>query len=310
MADREQTPKSPVKIIGWILPRTISTALCKCLSGIEGMEIWFERFSRAYVVKNEYEKQTGDKMPLEYEGNEDKVREAIKLFGRFIGTDSQLVPERMVYGNVKKDIKRSTSKYIFVKEAYLVFEDKATRPHLPSGFKHVFFIRDPYRLFTSYRKAIYKHLTNVGIRTGDPDDEEAFDIEYDDPIMKPNEFYSGTLEFLKYVRDNLDPYPIVINTNDLLADPAKVLKKFCHLTGLPYSDSLLHWDASPDITKTWKTASDDIMKLSIPFFETAVLSDGFLPLKPTVPVEKMPRDVIRLAKQAMPYYEELNKIKI
>ncbi|XP_041457556.1 uncharacterized protein LOC121409714 [Lytechinus variegatus] len=305
MADSEQTP---VKIIGWILPRTISTALCKCLSGIDGMEIWFERFSRAYSVKNEYEKQTGDKMPLEYEGNEEKVQKATKLFGRLSGTD--LVPERVVYDNVKKDIERSSSKYIFAKEGYVVFEDEATRPYLPTGFKHVFFIRDPYRLYTSYRMAMYKHLTNVGIRTGDPDDEEAFDMEYDDPLMKANEFYSGTLEFFKYVRDNLDPDPIVINTNDLLADPAKVLKKFCHLTGLPYSDSLLHWDASPDITKTWKTASDDIIKLSVAFFETAVFSDGFLPLKPTVPVEKMPRDVIRLAKQAMPYYEELNKMKI
>ncbi|XP_054771198.2 uncharacterized protein LOC129279111 [Lytechinus pictus] len=305
MADSEQTP---VKIIAWVLPRTISTALCKCLSGVEGIEIWFERFTRAYSVKNDYENRTGDKMPLEYEGNEEKVREATKLFGRLSGTD--LVPERVVYDYVKKDIERSTSKYIFAKEGYLAFEDKATRPYLPSGFKHVFFIRDPYRLYTSYRIAMYKHLTNVGIRTGDPDDEEAFDIEYDDPIAKANNFYSGALEFLKYVRDNLDPDPIVINTNDLLANPAKVLKKFCHLTGLPYSDSLLHWDASPDITKTWKTASDDIIKLSVAFFETAVFSDGFLPLKPTVPVEKMPRDVIRLSKQAMPYYEELNKMKI
>eukprot|EP00057_Strongylocentrotus_purpuratus_P027720 XP_011682194.1 PREDICTED: uncharacterized protein LOC105446719 [Strongylocentrotus purpuratus] len=305
MADRDSTP---VRIFAYILPRTISSALSKCLSGVDGMEIWFELFSRASFVRQEYELQTGDDMPMEYEGNEEKVQEAAKLFRRFIGTD--IVPDKVVYGNVKRELQASTSKYIFAKEGYFAFPDEKTRQYIPGGFKHVFLIRDPCRLFTSYRKAIYQHLTSVGIRTGDALDEEAFDIERDDPIMNANEFYKGIVELWKYVRDNVDPDPIVINTDDLLANPAEMLSKFCHLTGLPYSDSLLQWDASPDVTKTWKTGIDDIIELSIAFFETAVYSSGFLPQKPAVPLKKLAPDVRRLAEASMPYFEEINKYKI
>nr|XP_054771650.1 uncharacterized protein LOC129279573 [Lytechinus pictus] len=133
----------------------------------------------------------------------------------------------------------------------MAFPDKKSRQYLPKGFKHVFLIREPHKLFTSYMKAMYQHLTNVGIRSGDAADEGAFDIGHGDPVMNANEFYSGITELWNYVRDNLDPNPIVINTDDLLANPAEVLQKLCDLTGLPYSDSLLHWDASPDVINNW-----------------------------------------------------------
>ncbi|XP_041482327.1 uncharacterized protein LOC121429413 [Lytechinus variegatus] len=299
---------SPVRIMAWIMPRTISTALCKCLSSVDGMEIWFELFSYASFVRKEYEQQTGNKLPMVYEGNEKTVRDAAKRFESLVGTN--ILPEKVVYHNVQKELEASTSKYIFVKEGYMAFPDKKSRQYLPKGFKHVFLIREPHKLFTSYRKAMYQHLTNVGIRSGDAADEEAFDIGHDDPVMNANEFYSGITDLWLYVRDNLDPNPIVINTDDLLADPAGVLEKFCNLTGLPYSDSLLHWDASPDVIKNWIRVSDNIIKLANAFFETAVLSSSFLPPKPAIPIDKLSPDVRKLAKVSMPHFEKINQFKI
>nr|XP_054771342.1 uncharacterized protein LOC129279275 [Lytechinus pictus] len=299
---------SPVRIFAWVVPRTISTALSKCLSNIGGMEIWFELFTYAQVVRQEYENKTGNQMPMEYEGNEDTAREAAELFmARLQG--SRLVPERVVFGNLMKEFQASNSKYIFAKEGYLAFPDKRSRQYIPPGFKHVFLIRDPVAVFTSYRKNSYRELTRTGVRTGDPKDEEAFDIEYDDTILNAGEFFSGTAECFRYVRENLDPNPIVINSDDLLANPAEVLKKFCHLTGLPYSDSLLQWDASKDVTKTWKTAGNESILNHI-FYETAVTSGRFLPPKTAIPSDKLPPDVRRLAHQSMPYFEEMNKYKI
>nr|XP_054771284.1 uncharacterized protein LOC129279207 [Lytechinus pictus] len=305
MADHQN---SPVKILAWVLPRTISTALTKCLSSLEDMEIFFELFLYSSFVRKVYEAQTGDDMPMNYDGNEEKVLEAIKRYGSLINTD--LVPERVVYSDVNKAIQSSDKKYIFVKEAYMAFPDEKSRQYLPTGFRHVFLIREPYRLLASYRDALYRHMTNVGMRSGDSVDKEAFDMEHDDPITNTSEFYRKNLEFFKYIRDNLDPNPIIINTDDLLANPAEMLKKFCHLTGLPYSDSLLKWDESSDIIKTWKTASEDIINLSIAFYETAVFSRGFHPPKPAAPIENITPDVIKLANASMPYYQELNKYKI
>nr|XP_054750048.1 uncharacterized protein LOC129255744 [Lytechinus pictus] len=298
---------SPVRILAWAVPRTISTAFIKCLSSVDGMEVWFELFTGASFVRNEYEQQTGHEMPMEFEGNGEQVLEATKLFERFIGT--RLVPERVVCGNLQKELQASSSMYIFAKEGCIAFPDKRSRKYLLPGFKHVFLIRNPVAVFTSYRKCAYQQLTRVGIRTGDSEDEDEFDMEYDNPVINPSRFFTEIVEMFHYVRDNLDPDPIVINTDDLLANPAEVLKKFCHLSRLPYSDSLLQWDASNDIINNWKTTNDKYIKTSA-FYEAAVASDRFLPPKTAIPFEKLTPDARRLAIQSMPYFEVINQYKI
>ena len=42
-------------------------------------------------------------------------------------------------------------------------------------------------------------------------------------------------------------------------NPERILNKLCELTGLPYHDSLLHWDASTDVIKNWKAVGDNLV---------------------------------------------------
>nr|XP_054771364.1 uncharacterized protein LOC129279294 [Lytechinus pictus] len=295
----------PVRLFLWVVPRTISTALCKCLSAIDGMEVWFECFVPCNIARKEYLLTTGEEIPMDYEGNEERAQEAATKLERLAG--SKVDPERIMYGHVKRKMESSTSKYILAKEGAFIFPDDKSRQYLPKGFKHVFLIRDPYRIFDSYRKAMVCQTMKFGLWTADP---ESFDLEKDDPYLKPPEFFSSAFETWKYIRDNVDPNPIVINTDDLLADPAGVLEKFCHLTGLPYSDSLLKWDASADITKTWKVTVDKSLEDFGAFYDTAKYSDGFMPPRPATPVHSLESDVKKLANASMPYFKEMNKYKI
>eukprot|EP00057_Strongylocentrotus_purpuratus_P003960 XP_003727732.2 PREDICTED: uncharacterized protein LOC100890490 [Strongylocentrotus purpuratus] len=272
------------------------------------MDVWFECFTYCGVTRRNYELATGEVMPMEYDGNEEQAQQAASIVGRLVGC--KVHADRIMYGNVKPRMEASTSKYMVAKEGCAAFPDEKSRKYIPTGFKHVFFIRDPYRVFSSFRKAMYDHQVSVGLRKGDAIDEKAFDLEKDNAIVPSSELFIDIHDVWKYVRDNVDPNPIVINSDDLLANPAEMLSKFCHLTGLPYSDSLLQWDASPDITKTWEVASDEVLEKAVPFYGTALYSSKFQPPKPPVCKDRVAPDVRKLSEASMPYFEEMNKFKI
>ena len=86
-------------------------------------------------------------------------------------------------------------------------------------------------------------------------------------------------EFWGHVRENIDPNPIVINSQDLLDNPERILTTFCELTGLPYHDSLLQWDASTDVIKNWKAVGDNLVYHAMSFFQKGITSTGFWPSK-------------------------------
>ncbi|XP_063951913.1 uncharacterized protein LOC129280600 [Lytechinus pictus] len=296
--------RNRVRLFLWVVPRTISTALTKCLSAIEGMEVWFECFVACSAVRKQYQLATGEDIPMTYEGNEEKAQQAATIFKPFVGCEIE--PSRILFADVQQKIESSDSRYILAKEGGFIFLDDKSRQYIPRGFQHVFLIRDPYKVFTSYKKAIISHMTQLGLWNGDA---ELFNLEKDDAILNPREFFRETFELWRYVRDNVNPNPIVLNTDDLLANPAEVLSKFCHLTGLPFSDSLLQWDASADATKKWKLSIDRALDDRI-FFKTATNSSGFAPPTPAIPLDTVAPDVRRLAEASMPYFEEMNKYKM
>ena len=108
-----------------------------------------------------------------------------------------------------------------------------------------------------------------------------------------------------HVRENIDPNPIVINSQDLLDDPKRILTKFCELTGLPYHDSLLHWDASTDVIKNWKAVADNLVYRAM--YNQGITSTEFLPSKEPMAEDQLTDDVIRLADASMTCYNDMNK---
>ena len=149
-----------------------------------------------------------------------------------------------------------------------------------------------------------------GLLDGDLMDESEFDIEKHDAALKGHNFFKYLHDLWGHVRENIDPNPIVINTQDLLDNPKRVLSRFCELTGLPYQDSLLQWDSSSEVVNHWRVVGDDIMSFEMSFYGRAINSSKFLPPNAPLPQEQLPGDVIRLADASIPFFKDMNQHKI
>ena len=87
MADDVSKKRS--RIILWCVPRTTSTAFLKCLSAIEGMEIWFEPYSFCCKARDTYlgHSQSTESYPVEYSGNEAVFENAAQSVTKYTGYD-------------------------------------------------------------------------------------------------------------------------------------------------------------------------------------------------------------------------------
>ena len=83
--------------------------------------------------------------------------------------------------------------------------------------RHCFLIRDPAAVVASYAK----RRDEVSLR----------DLGYQDLI-----------EIFNYVTDDLDQAPIVVDSQDLLREPAKVLHSLCRELEVEYTEKMLSWE--------------------------------------------------------------------
>ena len=193
---------------------------------------------------------------------------------------------------------------MLVKDMTMRPPDQQMKDHIPSGFKHVFLIRHPTLVYNSYRKARYADLlANNALPDGVC--ESTYDIEKHDVTRKAFRFFEYLHALWGHVREKIDPNPIVINSQDLLDNPERILNKLCELTGLPYHDSLLHWDASTDAIKNWKAVGDNLVYRAM--YNQGITSTEFLPSKEPMAEDQLTDDVIRLADASMTCYNDMNK---
>ena len=188
------------------------------------------------------------------------------------------------FAEVKQKLENTTSKYVLVKDATL----RPPSPRPTTETKHSIRITGMFSLFVippsctipTIKVCITKLQAN-GLLDGDLMDESEFDIEKHDAAFKGHHFFKYLHELWGHVRENIDPNPIVINTQDLLENPKRVLSRFCELTGLPYRDSLLQWDASSEVVKHWRVVGDNIMSFEMSFYGRAINSSMFFAAKCT-----------------------------
>ncbi|XP_041476142.1 uncharacterized protein LOC121424498 [Lytechinus variegatus] len=305
----DELDANQVKVFLWCSPRTVSTAFTKCMSFIEGMEIWSEPFVYCYLSSKEVKKKLNVDLPFVLEGNEDIYAKTTELIRTFTG--SNVITERIVYANVKPRLEAAKGRYVFVKDMCLGIS-KETYQYLPKGFRHTFLIRTPERALYSFRNSYYHHGKSHGLLEGPAADYDTFDVTRDDPHMDDGYYTLAVYEFWKYVRSELEEEPIVIDADDLLTHPKEMLKKYCELVGLPFSESLLQWDSSLDTFKTWKQCGDDQLMQMADFYGRAMHSSCFMPPSKQVPRDQMTPDVIKGIEMTMASYQEMyeHRIKI
>ncbi|XP_041483802.1 uncharacterized protein LOC121430554 [Lytechinus variegatus] len=295
MADKQ------VKVALWGVPRTMSTVFAKCMSAIEEMEVYLELYSYSKTASGMFESATGRELPRKLDGNEAVYAEALEVFKS--ETNGILVPRRISCCDIKRDLETTTSKFVFVKE--MAFTDYILE-YLPNGFKYVFLIREPAKVYKSFRIGV-KEMFYFN------KDDRPIDIIHDDTSnLRPMTWYEQQHRLWKYVQQNLDPNPIIIDATDLATNPREILKGFCDAVGFPYSDSLLQWSPSHEFPKNFVTAGENLFDSFSAMYSTAFNSTHFMAptVKGPLPRDLLTDDVIKCVDYSVPFYREMYEARM
>ncbi|XP_072040472.1 uncharacterized protein [Amphiura filiformis] len=197
-------------------------------------------------------------------------------------------------------------KLIFCKDMASVLDGKYDA--LPKGFRHTFIIRDPVKVFISYRKMVMRLLAVK------EEQQKTFHFNQTNTV-DPKYIFGEMLDLLHYLQETgMESNPVVIDADDLQSHPESILRQYCEAVGIPFSSDLLQWESSDDIKYMWIT-SKTLMKTDKGekggFYTQAFASTKFEPLINVVPDRgELTPDVIQIAKGAEQYYKELYEMRL
>lgn len=118
-------------------------------------------------------------------------------------------------------------------------------------------------------------------------------------------------KFWRYVKENLDPNALIIDTDDILCKPKVVLPKLFEQLNIPWKESYLKWPKQDDVAKEWKGMEDHFLRGMLNgVFNQAMSCDGLLPSKPIRNLKDMSTDIQELTAQQLPMYEEMYALRI
>jgi hypothetical protein len=143
-----------------------------------------------------------------------------------------------------------------------------------TGLTHAFLIRDPADMLASFARIVPDPTLED---TGLPMQCELFD----------------------QVAQRTGSAPPVIDSRDVLENPAALLQRLCESLGVPYTEEMLDWPAGP-------RATDGVWA---PHWYAAVESStGFAPPGPKR--DGPPPELSALYHESMPYYERLSRYRL
>jgi hypothetical protein len=110
--------------------------------------------------------------------------------------------------------------------------------------------------------------------------------------------YKAHLKLLDQLRA-IGQTPPVLDSNQVLLNPEKVLGELCERIGIPFQDAMLSWEAG---------ARPEDGSWSKYWYKTLHQSTGFM--KPPQKVEPFPEAMKPLLEECQPYYEQLSALAI
>lgn len=295
----------PTKIFLWCVPRSISTAVLKCMSNVDGVEAWHEPYTMAYMsttlwnpmFKPENVKLTDIRKRLL--NPDPKIMEmAFNALPRGKLQDQKL----FTFPWVKEQLDSCPSEgknAVFVKD--MAFAVKGRFEQLPKGFHHTFLIRDPVAVFQSWKRMVAADIYRIP-------DAESINITTDASFLEIHELFKDSYELYQYARDNADEKPVVIDTEDLLNHPDVILPKYFKATGLEFHEKYLTWDSSRKIVSEWRGCFETTAGGAIgTAYASAFDSSSFRPCasKTKVDVDKLSSDLQFCINESFPYYKKL-----
>ena len=143
--------------------------------------------------------------------------------------------------------------------------DRAWMSHL----RHCFLIRHPREVLASYARR-----------------RESVTVE--------DLGFQQQAEIFQFVRDELGQIPLVVDSRELLQQPSVVLRKLCSALGIPFMESMLHWESG-------LRATDGVWAKH--WYDSVVQTTGFEPYRERL--FEYPDEYEPFVQEAMPYYQTL-----
>ncbi|XP_071944370.1 uncharacterized protein [Antedon mediterranea] len=256
----------------WSLPRSLSTAFVRSMESIDNVAIFYE----PYCSADHYGPEGGRRCIMKKEG----------------------FPYEMKYtfDGVKAILEDSSlaNKCVFVKDFGDAVHNRYDK--IAKGYTHSFLIRHPIKSFLSFYNGIAS--------SGEEDVDGVF------ASFLPEDFgYKELWELYCYLENGDGKKPIVINSEDLLNNPKRVLEKYCKAVGFEYNDGLLSWGRTPKVE--WDVAQTRApLDLKYNWSVNSKIPGGFRKRlsKPIPSIEELPKKVQECVVKSMPFYEKLNAL--
>ncbi|XP_072042868.1 uncharacterized protein [Amphiura filiformis] len=287
------------RVFIWCVPRSLSTVLTKCLSYVDGIQIFDEPCISAFKYGPE------GKTPIANQLDQIESIRASAL-NQEVLFEHAFDDSKCTYGWIRQQLEADyPGKKVLLVRDHAIFLD-AKYDTIPPGFRHVFLIRHPYKVFPSYKSALTKHLNMDNDTTNWNELLKAID--------RSNCSYEMQFKLLKYVQEHFDANPVIIDADDLQGNPSSILSQFCQAVGIPYSDSLLEWPPGHDIMKTWKGSKlqmqGGLLENENGYFENAMKSRRFFPVTATPKRSELSQDLQEAADYSMPFYEKMYQMRL
>ncbi|XP_071948559.1 uncharacterized protein [Antedon mediterranea] len=292
MADDKQ-----VRVILWCVPRTVSTAFEKSMSNLDAMQIINEPYASAFIFGPEMFQ------PSEvFAKNQEKM---IAITSQVdLGTGAGWETTKATYKYIKENVLMAEypdKKVVFVKDmAYGI----AWKLHmLPEGYRHAFLIRNPVKVFLSWKKVLEK-LGKVY--------ECEYLLENNNNLTSEKYFFGESFQLYEHlVKTGIEPNPVIIDSDDLLETPEFILREFCKRTGIQYKDELLSWNAGDSVVQKWKFSEMFMQGNKLcGYYEDAFASQSYYKSNPPADRADLPEDVKICVDASMPYYEKMYALRL
>ena len=236
----------PIRVIVWACPRTCASSFLKCMNQIPDSQILFELFTTAY----NYGPERDNTIAMTFQKEPDITTEVEGNGLLSSGSKSGFHSSVCTYEFAKKQLEADYQgkKIIIAKEMASCLIPKYN--HLPKGYQHIFLIRDPIKVFPSWKKIVQEMLM---VNYGEMVALDQLLLDRQAPGVMPSGFgFKEIYDLYHYIKEKqLGQNPIIIDAEDLVNNPAAVLSVFCERVGLPFSDEMLSWEKGSDVADSW-----------------------------------------------------------
>ena len=271
------------RVIVWGVPRCLSTAFMRAISNVDNFLVWYEPYLMAQ-----------------------KAQVYPDLPNNMKNVDPAMVPDHFyslfdknnTYSWVKDRLEGPFpgKKLVFVKEMVEGIHDHYDE--LPKGYRHTFMIRHPLKVFFSLKK-MWQSL-NWPV-----DGDEDLDKLPKTTILS-GYFFKEMCDFVDHIKSSdIEPNPIIIDADDLQANPEEVMKIYCKKVDIPYDDRIVRWTGNVSFDNWMAPKELTAMFLTPGVHKKSSGSEGFSPPSELPSRADLPADVLRVADASMEYYDKL-----